>query len=55
MSADTETWAETACILCECNYGIEVQLDGPPSPASAATIAEWVTRGFQRLEGAVTA
>ena len=28
MSADTETWAQTACILCECNCGIEVQLDG---------------------------
>jgi anaerobic selenocysteine-containing dehydrogenase len=26
---DTEaTWSKTACILCECNCGIEVQLDG---------------------------
>ncbi len=24
----TETWHPTACILCECNCGIEVQLDG---------------------------
>ena len=28
MSAEEGTWAQTACILCECNCGIEVQLDG---------------------------
>jgi formate dehydrogenase len=28
MSAEAQTWAQTACILCECNCGIEVQLDG---------------------------
>jgi formate dehydrogenase len=28
MSAAAGTWAQTACILCECNCGIEVQLDG---------------------------
>ena len=28
MSAEDGTWAQTACILCECNCGIEVQLDG---------------------------
>jgi anaerobic selenocysteine-containing dehydrogenase len=28
MSAELGTWAQTACILCECNCGIEVQLDG---------------------------
>ena len=29
MSAATEpAWLKTACILCECNCGIEVQLDG---------------------------
>ena len=26
--ADTQEWAPTACILCECNCGIEVQLEG---------------------------
>jgi len=25
----TDTWHKTACILCECNCGIEVQLGGP--------------------------
>ena len=28
MSDEAQTWAQTACILCECNCGIEVQLDG---------------------------
>ncbi len=28
MSTDEGTWVQTACILCECNCGIEVQLDG---------------------------
>jgi len=28
MSADDELWSQTACILCECNCGIEVQLEG---------------------------
>ena len=28
MTAVQGTWAPTACILCECNCGIEVQLDG---------------------------
>ena len=28
MSTEEATWAQTACILCECNCGIEVQLDG---------------------------
>ena len=28
MSATEATWSRTACILCECNCGIEVQLDG---------------------------
>jgi anaerobic selenocysteine-containing dehydrogenase len=27
-SAMTEAWSQTACILCECNCGIEVQLEG---------------------------
>ncbi len=27
MTADT-TWNPTACILCECNCGIEVQVEG---------------------------
>lgn len=26
--ASEDTWKQTACILCECNCGIEVQLDG---------------------------
>src|SRR5438874_13574489 len=28
MSVHEGAWAQTACILCECNCGIEVQLDG---------------------------
>ncbi|HET7048043.1 MAG TPA: molybdopterin-dependent oxidoreductase [Solirubrobacteraceae bacterium] len=28
MSAIETAWAKTACILCECNCGIEVELDG---------------------------
>src|SRR5436305_2389721 len=28
MSVVESTWLQTACILCECNCGIEVQLDG---------------------------
>jgi len=28
MTIEQTTWAQTACILCECNCGIEVQLDG---------------------------
>lgn len=28
MSVTESTWSQTACILCECNCGIEVQLDG---------------------------
>jgi anaerobic selenocysteine-containing dehydrogenase len=28
MNAEANGWAQTACILCECNCGIEVQLDG---------------------------
>jgi anaerobic selenocysteine-containing dehydrogenase len=28
MSVTETTWSQTACILCECNCGIEVQLDG---------------------------
>ena len=28
MSVTEAAWAKTACILCECNCGIEVQLDG---------------------------
>lgn len=28
MTVTTPEWAPTACILCECNCGIEVQLDG---------------------------
>ena len=28
MSVAESTWSQTACILCECNCGIEVQLDG---------------------------
>src|ERR1700741_1886883 len=27
MTADTAPWLHTACILCECNCGIEVQLE----------------------------
>src|SRR5882724_2480906 len=28
MTVTDATWSQTACILCECNCGIEVQLDG---------------------------
>jgi anaerobic selenocysteine-containing dehydrogenase len=28
MTTDEARWAQTACILCECNCGVEVQLDG---------------------------
>jgi anaerobic selenocysteine-containing dehydrogenase len=28
MSVSEATWSQTACILCECNCGIEVQIDG---------------------------
>jgi anaerobic selenocysteine-containing dehydrogenase len=28
MTTAEATWAKTACILCECNCGVEVQLDG---------------------------
>ena len=28
-SASNAEWKSTACILCECNCGIEVQLGGP--------------------------
>ncbi|HEV3129524.1 MAG TPA: molybdopterin-dependent oxidoreductase [Solirubrobacteraceae bacterium] len=28
MATAEATWAQTACILCECNCGVEVQLDG---------------------------
>ena len=28
MTTDEATWVQTACILCECNCGVEVQLDG---------------------------
>ena len=28
MSAEQAEWTPTACILCECNCGVEVQLDG---------------------------
>ncbi len=28
MSVSEATWSQTACILCECNCGIEVRLDG---------------------------
>jgi anaerobic selenocysteine-containing dehydrogenase len=28
MSTEEATWVQTACILCECNCGIEVELDG---------------------------
>src|SRR3954453_22065078 len=28
MTDAERAWAQTACILCECNCGIEVQLDG---------------------------
>jgi anaerobic selenocysteine-containing dehydrogenase len=28
MAASAPEWQSTACILCECNCGIEVQLEG---------------------------
>ena len=28
MTTGEAPWAQTACILCECNCGVEVQLDG---------------------------
>ena len=28
MTSSDLGWAKTACILCECNCGIEVQLEG---------------------------
>jgi anaerobic selenocysteine-containing dehydrogenase len=28
MTTDEATWVQTACILCECNCGVEVQLEG---------------------------
>ena len=28
MSTMERAWTQTACILCECNCGIEVELDG---------------------------
>ncbi len=28
MSISEAVWSKTACILCECNCGIEVELDG---------------------------
>jgi len=28
MNVSEATWSQTACILCECNCGIEVQVDG---------------------------
>ncbi|MGZ4727637.1 MAG: molybdopterin-dependent oxidoreductase [Acidimicrobiales bacterium] len=39
MSASTEPWRSTACILCECNCGIEVRLGGEDG------------RRFERIRG----
>ena len=47
MSVSEAAWSKTACILCECNCGIEVQLDGPArSPRSAATRRTRRSQGY---------
>jgi len=42
----TELWSQTACILCECNCGIEVQLDGRQLARIRGDKAHPGTRGY---------
>jgi formate dehydrogenase len=46
MSVTEAQWAKTACILCECNCGIEVQLDGRHLDRIRGDKAHPGTRGY---------
>jgi anaerobic selenocysteine-containing dehydrogenase len=46
MSVSEATWSQTACILCECNCGIEVQLDGRQLARIRGDKAHPGTRGY---------
>ena len=46
MSEARAGWAQTACILCECNCGIEVQLDGRRLERIRGDRAHPGTRGY---------
>jgi hypothetical protein len=39
-------WSQTACILCECNCGIEVQLEGRRLERMRGDRAHPATRGY---------
>jgi anaerobic selenocysteine-containing dehydrogenase len=45
MSVETE-WRQTACILCECNCGIEVRLDGRTLASIRGDKAHPASRGY---------
>jgi anaerobic selenocysteine-containing dehydrogenase len=46
MSADEPAWTPTACILCECNCGVEVQLDGRSLSRIRGDRAHPASRGY---------
>jgi anaerobic selenocysteine-containing dehydrogenase len=46
MSISEATWLQTACILCECNCGIEVELDGRRLDRIRGDKAHPGTRGY---------
>ena len=46
MTVEQAPWAQTACILCECNCGIEVQLDGRTLERIRGDKAHPGTRGY---------